>query len=105
MRRAALLCAAALLASCATTRLDAGKTLATTWAALDAASQGAELAVQSGKLHGAPAALVSADLKKASSALDTATTVYNAAGGDPSAQIAVAAAAIAEINTVLQAAQ
>lgn len=90
------------LAACATTSIDAGKSLAIAWQSLDAAAITADAAVHSGKLKGAQAGTVAADLRKASAALTTATQAYGVANGaDPSVQIAIALAATAEITTIL----
>jgi hypothetical protein len=79
----------------------AGQSLATAWAALDAAALTADAAVKAGYLKGATAHQVAVDLQTAQSALTTATSAYTVSvGADIGAQLAAAAAATAEILTL-----
>jgi hypothetical protein len=91
------------LTGCATTQVNSGKTLALAWQGLDAAALSADAAVQAGKLKGSQASTVALDIRKAKAALNTATAAYTATGAvqDPAAQIAIAAAATAEITAIL----
>lgn len=103
MKLVAIISTVGLLTACATTSLNAGKSLALAWQGLDAAAISADAAVQTGKLKGAQAATVAADLRKAKSALQTATAAYGVAGStsDPAVQIAIATTATAEILTIV----
>lgn len=95
---------AGLLAACATvSSVDVGKALAGGWAALDGASLASTTAVQAGKLKGAKAQVVSDDLKKAAAALKIADDAYHGVNktANPSAQIAIATAAVAEITSIV----
>lgn len=92
---------ASALAGCATTSVDAGKGLATAWAALDTAAIAADAAVKTGRLSGAKAATVSADLKKAQAALTVATDAYATHATDPASGVLVATTAIAEITSIV----
>jgi hypothetical protein len=99
-----ILAACALLGACATASqpqtasMIAGKSLATAWAALDAAAKASDAAVASGYLKGAAAGTVANDLTKANLALGAAQTAYNGSqNADITAQLAAATTATAEI--------
>lgn len=106
MRRlAAVVAAASILGACSTTSspgVTAGQAIAGGWASLDAAALAADTAVKAGRLKGAQAATVSADLKKAAAALNIATTAYKAsASADVTVQVTAAATAVAEITLLV----
>lgn len=110
MKRLAAIALTLTLGACATAggqsaRITEGKALADAWASLGGAAAGADAAVRVGALHGAPAATVSADLKKASAYLDIATDAYQANATDISSQLVVATAAIAEAVRITGAAK
>ncbi|MEI9964354.1 MAG: hypothetical protein WDM92_06280 [Caulobacteraceae bacterium] len=81
--------------------MTAGKAIADGWLGFDGAAQLADGAVKAGYLHGPPAATASQDLKLASASLTAATSAYQAGKGDTATQIAAAAAAVAEVLTIV----
>lgn len=105
MRRAAsVVVACALLGACATTTtLDVGKALDVAWSGLKVAADSSDVLVKLGKLHGAQAATVSADLKTATAALQAATDAYHGLNktADPNMQIVIATTAVTEIGAII----
>ncbi len=102
MKQLILIMALVSLGGCATTALDSGKALALAWQGLDTAAVASDEMVMLGKLKGAQAGVVAADLRKARAALKVVTAANGAANtADPSAQIAIAESATAEILSIV----
>lgn len=101
MKLLAPLALALCLTACATTQLNEAKAIDAGWSTLNSAAQVADQLAVSGKLHGAQAAKVKADLDQATQIMTAADAAYKQnPGTDVSAQIASAAALVSEVITI-----
>lgn len=102
MKRAiAAIAFAGLLTACATAPVDEAKATDIGWSGLTAAAQSATALAQSGKLHGASAVRVKADIDQATAILTAADNARQAnPATDVTSQIAAAAALVSDIITI-----
>lgn len=104
MKLLAPIALALCLGACAsggTPQLNEGKAIDAGWTTLNSAAQIADQLAVSGKLHGAQAAKVKADLDQAQAIMLAADAAYTAnPNGDVTAQIASAAALVSEVITI-----